>query len=188
VVAASIEQTTVRLAELRHQVQDDAVLAALAFCLSLVASLVRPELAAPLFAGGLTAAVLALRSFWRRWDLLDRLLLERDAYAIPEVRSRGERAAAIANRLELAAWIRSLLADPVYACQPRVRAAADELELLAAELADPALELAPISAVECERLLVDGTVSPLLNTALPADEVRRSVRRIRAGFQRNPQS
>jgi hypothetical protein len=43
---------------------------------------------------------------WRRWDLLDRLVGERDAYAIPGVRARAEQEASMANRRSLSGAIR----------------------------------------------------------------------------------
>ena len=181
--AWELEETQTRLRVLRQAEWDDAALAALAFGSALAASELLPAFAFPLTVGALAAAFLALRAFWRHWELVDRLLLERDAYQIREVRRRAERSAAMVNRQLLATSIRSLLKEPGYASPERVRAAADELQALAAELDDPELSLDPACAVACDRLLMDGT-SPLFNPALPADDTGARLRQIRAGFER----
>ena len=56
------------------------------------------------------------------------------------------------------------------------------LEALAAELEDDELTLDPAPAVMCKRLLTDFVESPLFDPALPPEELRSRVRRIRAGF------
>jgi len=125
-----------------------------------------------------------VRAFWRRWDLVDRLLLERDAYSIDEVRTRAEHVAELENRRSLASSIRWRLANASAFAEPdgRLLQVVPELAALAEELDDETLELDPMRAVECERLLTDGTTSPLVNPARPVDDVFSWVRRIRAGF------
>jgi hypothetical protein len=59
---------------------------------------------------------------------------------------------------------------------------ADQLAVLAEELEDPLLELDPNCAVVCTRLLMDQTSSPLINWALPAEDVRSRLAQIRSGF------
>jgi hypothetical protein len=61
--------------------------------------------------------------------------------------------------------------------------AAEELEALASELEDDELALDPACAVACMRLLSDLSASPLLNPALPPEELRSRVRQIRSGFE-----
>ena len=61
----------------------------------------------PLLIGTLASAVLAGRAFFRRLALSDRLLLDRDAYAIPEIRRRGEDMASMENRRALAQAVRA---------------------------------------------------------------------------------
>ena len=180
--AWELQQTQAELRGLKHAEREDSVLAALVFALSLGATRLVPALAVPLAAGGLAMAYLALRAFWRHWALVDRLLLDRDAYQIREVRERAERTATMTNRQLLATSIRTLLQEPFHASRARVRAAAPDLEALAAELDDADLSLDPVCAVACERLLCDGGASPLFNPALPADDTGAWVRRIRAGF------
>jgi hypothetical protein len=137
----------------------------------------------PLLVGGLTSAVLAARAYWRRWELLDRLALDREAYRIPEVRLRADRSATMESRRMLAECIRRLLDPPGYPCAARVRAEAEELEALARELDDSTLSLDPACAVACKRLLTEADLSPLFNETLPADDTSARIRQIRAGFK-----
>jgi hypothetical protein len=167
------------LQDLRREAWEEGAVAASAFGLAVAATSLRPALVLPLLFGGLVLACRAVLAGWRRWDLLDRLLVERDAYAIPEVRVRAEREATMANRRWLSRAIRARvkLAD-----NPRIAANADELIGLADELVDPELELDPACAAACSRLLTDGVTSPLVNAALPAEEVRSRLVQIRSGF------
>jgi hypothetical protein len=64
------------------------------------------------------------------------------------------------------------------------RLVAEELELLACELENAELWLDPVSAVACMRLLSDVTTSPLLNSALPTQDLRSRVNSTRSGFSR----
>ena len=82
------------------------------------------------------------------------------------------------RRHALADHVRSWLREPA---PERVRAAAPELEALAAELDDDELMLDPVSAVICVRLLTHPE-SPLLDTARPPEELRARVSQIRSGF------
>jgi hypothetical protein len=136
----------------------------------------------PLFLGGLAVAALGIRALWRRWDLVERLAGERDAYVIPEVKTYASREATMERRHNFAALIRNQLPQPVLPVRVRIAAVAEELEALACELDDAALELDPASAVACMRLLSDVAESPLLNPALPPEELRSRVRQIRYGF------
>jgi len=178
-VARAVEDAGRRLHDLRREEWEEGAVAAVAFALALAASTVRPEFALPLLVGGAFVASRAVLAGWRRWDLFDRLLVEPDAYAIPEVRARGEQEADMANRRSLSRVIRRQLERGDY---PRIAASADELAALAEELLDPRLVLDPASAVACSRLLTDGVTSPLFNAELPAEDVRSRLVQIRAGF------
>jgi hypothetical protein len=182
VYAWEVDRATIELHGLRQEEWVDAVLAILMFGLALGASRFAPSLAVPLLVGGLTSTFLATRAFWRRWDLLDRLALDREAYRIPEVRLRADSTATMESRRVLAECIRRLLDPPGYPCAARVRAEAEGLEALARELDDPTLSLDPACAVACKRLLTEADVSPLLNETLPAGDTSARVRQIRAGF------
>lgn len=168
-----------RLRELRHEEWADLGLATLVLGLAVAAAEVRPTLAVPLFIGGLVVGACGVCALWRRWDLIERLSAERDAYVISEVLAFASREATIERRQNFAALIRCRLAEP----DARVAATAAQLEALARELDDAELELEPASAVACSRLLSDLATSPLLNRALPPDELRSRVTQIRAGFR-----
>jgi hypothetical protein len=177
--ARAVDEAAVRLRELRHEEWGNLGLATLAFGLAAAATETRQALAMPLFLGGLAAWALGVRALWRRWDLVDRLSGERDAHMISEVRAHASREATMDRRRIFEALILGRLRE-----SPDVRiAAAAELEALANELGDDDLALDPASAVACWRLLSHVDESPLLNPALPHEELRSRVRQIRAGFQ-----
>jgi hypothetical protein len=184
--ARAVDEAAARLRALRHEELEDLGLATLALVLAIVAAEVRPALAMPLFLGGLAVGALGVRALWRRWDLVERLAGERDAYVIPEVLAYASREATIDRRHSYAALIRSRLPQPGLVSDARMVAAADELESLAAELDDSALALDPAAAVACMRLLTDLGESPLLNPALPPEDLRARVRQIRCGFRPLP--
>lgn len=177
--ARTVDDAATRLRELRHEEWEQLGLGALALGLAIASTQVRPGLALPLFLGGLAVGVLGVRALWRHWDLVDRLSGERDAYVIPEVLAYASREATMERRHGFSALIRSRLSEPIEA---RISAAAEELESLACELDDSELALDPASAVACMRLLNDVTESPLLNPALPPEQLRSRIQQIRAGF------
>ena len=82
--AWEVDRATVELRGLRQLEWANTALAALMFGVALGASELAPSLALPLLVGALTSTLLAVRAFWRRWDLLDGLVLDRDAYRIPK--------------------------------------------------------------------------------------------------------
>src|SRR5512133_2786104 len=137
-VARAVEAEGRRLHDLRQEEWEDGAVAVAAFGLAVAASALRPAFALPLFIGGAVLAWRAVLAGWRRWDLLDRLLVEPDAYAIPEVCVRAGQQASMTNRRGLSRAIRSRLQ---LGKNPRVVANADEFAALAEELVDPQLEL-----------------------------------------------
>jgi hypothetical protein len=181
--ARAVDDAALRLRELRHAEREDLMLGAVALAAAVVAAQLRQPLALPLFLGGLGIGLAGLRALWSRWDLVERLSGERDAYVIPEVRSRASREAAMDRRVLHADRIRSWIRCPGPGCEARVGLAATELTALADELADDRLELDPPCAVACLRLLTDPETSPLLDHSLPPAELRSAVVRIRAGFR-----
>lgn len=178
--ARTLDHAAKHLDELGVEIKEDLAVAALALALSLLATEFRPALAIPLFVGGVGVAALGMRALWRRWDLVDRLAADRDAYVIREVRAYAYREASHQSRHGLAMSIRGGLDSPVTAYWSRDEVA-DDLEALATELDDESLELDPAAAVACVRLLRDPEASPLLTGARP-EEIRASIRHVRAGF------
>lgn len=181
--ARQVDEQSTELHELKHDELELAALTVLCFGLALAAH-GRPTIALPLLIAGMAGAALAVRAFWRRWDLVDRLLLERDAYEIDEVRARAEDAALLENRRSLACSIRWRLEHASAFAEPdgRLLRLAPDLAELADELADETLDLDPLRAVECERLLTDGLASPLVDATASVNDVFAWIRRIRAGF------
>jgi hypothetical protein len=181
-VARAVDDAALRLRELRREEWGNLGLGGLALAAALVATRVSPSLAVPLFAGGLVVVAGGVRAVWRRWDLLDRLAADRDAYVIAEVRAFAEREATMTRRRAHAASVRVMLRHPGPGLEARLGAASGELEALAGELDDEWLALDPASAVACTRLLDDHADSPLLNPALPPEDLRARIGRIRGGF------
>jgi hypothetical protein len=179
------QSTTLRpgSGDLRHEEWEKLGLAGLALALSLVATEFDPELAVALFLGAMFMWALGVRAIWRRWDLVERLSGDRDAYAISEVLDLALREATMERRHTFAALVRAWLDRSETDVDERLRSVADELDALATELEDETLELDPASAVACLRLLTDVMESPLLNRHLPATDLRSRVRQIRAGFR-----
>ena len=177
--ARAVDEAAARLRDLRQDEWSDLVLAVIALALSLVMTAIRPELAVPLFVGGLALGTLGVRAALEQWEIVDRLAGERDAYVISEIRRRAAREATMDRRHTLSTHVRWWLREPV---SDRVRVAAAELDALAAELDDETLELEPACAVALSRLLSDAETSPLLNATLLPTELRSRISQIRSGF------
>lgn len=180
--ARAVDEAEAHLRDLRHEEWERIGLAAIALGLALLATRVHEGLALPLFAAGVWSGGLGIRALWRRWDLVDRLSWERDAYVIPEVLAYASRETTMERRRTFSALIRGVVTEPGPGVETRVRAAALDLDALASELDDEGLALDAAAAVACMRLLRDFTVSPLLNPELPSEDLRSCVNRIRSGF------
>jgi hypothetical protein len=180
--ARAVDQAEARLRELRQEERGELALAAVALASSVLATEVLPALAMPLFIGGLVVGALGTRAMWRRWDLVERLAGERDAYVISEVFAFASREATMERRRSFAALVRNRLEDARSVADARVLSVADELEALAVELEDEGLALEPAAAVACMRLLSDVSRSALLNREVPTQELRSRICQIRAGF------
>jgi hypothetical protein len=181
--ARAVDDAATRLRDLRREEWEDLGLAALVFGLAVAATQVHPSLAVPLLIGAFAMGALGVRALWRRWDLVDRLAGEHDAYVISEILAYASREATMKRRQSLAGSIRSTVRQPGERIEERVGAAAEELEALARELDDAELELDPPCAVACARLLSDVAASPLLNPALPPEQLRSVVLQVRSGFK-----
>jgi hypothetical protein len=181
--ARAVDEASSRLRELRQEEWGDLGLAAFALGIALVATQVRPAFAIPFFLGGVVVGARGITALWRRWDLVERLADEPDAYVIPEVLAYAGREATVDRRHIYAALIRGELQQTGLAYGDRVTRAAEELEALVLELEDDELDLDPACAVACMRLVNDVSKSPLLNPALPPELLRSRIRQIRSGFE-----
>ena len=179
--ARAVEEGAAKLQALRHEEWEDLGLGALAVALAVAATQAWPELALPLFVGGVVVGVKGVRAAWRRWDLVDRLADYVDAYVIPEVLDYASRHASMERRRTFAGFLRSRL----LASDPRIAAVAQDLEALAVDLDDDSLALDPVAAVATMRLLSEPE-SPLLDRAAPTHELRSRVHQIRSGFKPRP--
>jgi hypothetical protein len=179
--ARTVDDAAARLRELRQEEREALALGALALGLAVAASEITPALALPLLLGGLFVGALGLQALWRRWDLVDRLSGDRDAYAIPEVLTYASLHTSMESRHGSAQAIRRFLHQPSF-YEPTPAAVARELEALACELDDAALTLASDRAVACSKMLDELFERRALNTVTWAD-VRSEALRIRSGFR-----
>jgi hypothetical protein len=141
--ARAIDEAETRLLELRHEEQYQLGLSALALAASLAMTAIYAPVVLPLFVAGLAVGMLGMRTFWQRWDIVDRLADERDAYVIPEVLSYAARDVCMERRSNSAALVRSWLCTAAVASNSPILAQAEELEALACELEDRDLVLDP---------------------------------------------
>lgn len=181
--ARAVDEAGERLRILRREECGDFALAAFALASAVAVTQVHQELAMPLFLGGLGVAVLGVRAALLRWELVERLAGDRDAHAIPEVLAYASREGTMQRRRTFAALLRRELPQPGRVADARLDVVAAELEALVCELEDDALALDPVAAVSCLRLVSDVSRSPLLNSTLPAEELRSRIRQIRSGFE-----
>jgi hypothetical protein len=179
--ARAVDDAVVELRHLRQAEWEDLGLALLTLGLAVGATQVLPPLALPLFLGGLLIGARGIRALWLRWDLVERLAEDRDAYVVSEVRDRGLRETTMERRRTFAAVIRASLHEPVDLGIALVRA---ELEALVIDLEDPELTLHPSAGVACFHLVTDFLGSPLLNLAIPPEELRSRIAPVRSGFTR----
>jgi hypothetical protein len=183
--ARTVDEAAARLGELRREEWARFGLALAAMALALAAAQTHHTLTMPLFLGGLVVGALGVRTFWRRWDLVDRLSAEPDAHAIVEILDYASREATLERRRGYADLIRRRLRDGS-AYDTRLERAADELDELACELEDSRLTLDPACAVACRRLVSDPAESALFDQGVSAEELLASIRRIRFGFRPTP--
>ena len=179
VYAGAIDEAERRLRELQREQWGELGLALAALALAVAASQFHRAFAIPLLLGGLVVGARGIRAAWLRWDIVDRLVGDRDTYVIGEVGAYAARQATMARRHSFATAIRSTVRETA---PSRVGAAAYELAALARELDDEALELEPACAVTCMRLLDELPDSWLLDAASSQETLQSCISRIRAGF------
>ncbi len=114
----------------------------------------------------------AVLAGWRRSDLLDGLVVEREHMGLRRCARVGSRRRRWPTDVRSAA--RS--AAPGARRLPRIAANADELAALA-ESARLAAVIDPICVAACSRLFTDGVTSPLFNFGLPAQDARSRLAR-----------
>jgi hypothetical protein len=175
--ARRIDEATSELRDFRVDELGAIALGPPALVLSVVATQIQPALALPLFAGGLYLMARAVIAEVRRYNLVDRLSRDRDAYAIPEVAARGRRAAAMQNRRRMASSIRHAVT-----ISSRLAPCAGVLESLAADLERDDLELDPVLAVDCQELVNEGIATTTAGADGGLAEVVWRVRHICSGF------
>ena len=180
--ARAVDDAHARLRELRREEWEGFALGGVVLALALTATQVRPEVAMPLFLGGLYAWGRGMKALVQRSALVEQLAGDRDAYVIPDVLDYAAREATLDRRHSCAVMLRGRLVEPGAIFEERIRLARGDLEALVSELEDADLDLAPASAVACVRLLSELEQTPLLNPAPPPDELRSRVRQIRSGF------
>lgn len=138
-------------------------------------------------AGAITGGVVAAYARADRMALLARLVHQRSAYEIADVRKAAEALVTPKVRARLARSIGRLVleadgfepADPQLApCYSRVREYRDEFLAVAFHLARPASRVHPTAVALVDRLLSHATMSPLYNERLPATQVRIVLHRV----------
>jgi hypothetical protein len=177
--ARAVDEAATRLRDLRREELEDLGLGLVALALSLAASRFYPPLAIPLFVGGLAIGGLGVRALWRRWDLVDRLSVEQEAFVIPEVLASASRATTMARRRAVAASLRIYLGSETGDLGPL----ADELDALASKLDDEDLALEPAAAVACSRLVDELAGISLGEPKAPPDQLWLRVQEITEGFE-----
>lgn len=185
--ARQLEDAQERLRARRRRTVEAAVLAVAGSAAAVAVSLVSSTLAIALGAGAAVEALVAVAALVSRRELIARLALEPDAYVLPDVDRYGKRLVRLRERQRLAAWLREIIRDAhvpgSFYLRERVARHADEFDSLAQELASPAAQVQPASAVACLRLLTRAPESPLYNGRLPADDLALALRAIRAGIR-----
>jgi hypothetical protein len=183
-----------KLVVLRQQARDFAIAAGLGAGGTAIAVAVAPQLAVALAAAAVLMIVLTGRSLWRRRELLNALLLDREAYSLEAVRDRATRFITLERRRRLGKWARTIvmvakgeelpasasvrvLADRVLPRHERLLRIADALE-------DDDRPVHPASVALMHRLLTRPGLSPLYNPGLDEDLLDLALHRVEAGVDR----
>ena len=184
-----IDRAGSQLERLRQQRHARLLLSAPAAGLAAGALLLSDALAISLACGVACLLILALGDTARRRELLATLALNPSAYTVPEVRRYGAGLVTLRGRRRVAAALERVLADAgtpgSYYLADRVHKCRHEIRDLAEALRAPGTRAEPTSVALCWRLLRSAADSPLYNWHLPAEDLRVTVRRIRAAISRS---
>jgi hypothetical protein len=183
-----------KLGALRTQARDFAVAGVLALVAGIIAIAADARLALALVATAVATLILSGRSIWRRRELLQMLLIDRDAYSIDAVRRAATRFATPSRRKRLGTWLRELVAvadgqeappsATVRALDDRVRARRDRLLQLADAVANDSRAVHPSSIALLHQVLTRAGLSPLYNPGLEEDLLDVALHRVEAGIER----
>jgi hypothetical protein len=186
--AGDLDQAANDLRRRRRRAREATALALVSGGLSLVAAALWPQLAVALAIGAAFETLVAGAAVVRRREQIARLAVEPAAYVLTDVERYGRRLAEPRQRARLASWLAEIVAEAPHPWSlylpDRVALCRAELAALARDLAMPALCVEPTSAAACRRLLTHAVESPLYNPRLPADDLRLTLARIRAGIER----
>jgi hypothetical protein len=187
--AREVDRAASQLEHIRQQRRARLLLTGPVVGLAAAAVVVSTALAVSLVCGIACLLVLALLDTVRHRELIANLALNRNAYAVPEVRRYGEDLVVLRGRRRVAAALERVLATAgspgSYYLAGRVHACRHELRALADALRAPETRAEPTSVAMCWRLLRNAAESPLYNWHLPPDDLRMAVRRIQAGIRRS---
>jgi hypothetical protein len=185
--ARELEQARAGLRRKRRRGTEAAALALATCGLAAVAAVSWPPLVLPLAIGAASEVLIAGFVLLAYREQVSRLALHPDAYALPEVVRYGHRLTHTDQRARLADWIAEVIAEaPLpwsFYLPDRVALFRLELAAIAHDLSIPATRVQPASLAACRRLLTHAPESPLYNARLPADELRRTLARIRDGIE-----
>lgn len=188
--AREIEEQANDIRSKRRRVVESVPLAAACAALAPVAWLWSSPLGIAVAVGGAVQIALAGGAFVSRRLLVERLAIEADAHAIPEVRAFGAKLVRPHERRKLARTICSMLAEvmspgrrlqALYLAD-RVYRYARELDAIARDLLSPSVRVDPVSMARCNWLLTQAAENPLFDRRLPAEDLGAILRRIRAGM------
>lgn len=136
---------------------------------------------------GAVGTAVSVRADSRR--LLTDLVAQGDAFSLPPVRSHADRL--LHQRVVIATGLQravDALQAPAAAVSPycveRVQTHARRLEGLADAFSNERIQVTPVSAALCMRLLCEPVVSPLFNDRLPTDSLDRILTTIERGVGR----
>jgi hypothetical protein len=187
--AREVEAAAHDLARSKARIREAICLAAGCAVVPVILSPVALAAALAFGAGVATAALVATAIALGRQDRIAKLALDPAAHELPEVSRFATRLTGSLDRERLASWLREMLRDA--SCLPetwclsnRVMRYADELLALSHELADPGVQIRPVSAAACHLLLTQMIESPLYNPAVPAEQLPAIIANIRLGMSR----